>query len=179
MIHLGHHRRVRQAMEALRPRLYQLAWSWLHDADRAGDLVQETCLRAMERAGQLKDPDRLLPWAVRIMANLYRDQFRSAREMEDVHALDLAAEGSVEERVAQAAVVDRVRAAIARLNPDQRMVLTLVDLMGMSYREAAEALDLPAGTVMSRLCRARARLKTLLEAPPARARGPAALRRVK
>lgn len=179
MILLGNQRRVRRGLEDLRPRLYQLAWSWVHDADRAGDLVQDTCLRAMERAGQLQDPGRLLPWAVRIMANLYRDQLRARREMEDVHALDLAVEGSVEDEVAQAAVVERVRRAVARLAPDQRMVLTLVDLTGLSYREAAEALEVPAGTVMSRLCRARGRLKEILEQTETRATPAPMLRRVK
>lgn len=169
MIGLLHRQRsVRRALETLRPRLYRLAWSWCHDADEANDLVQESCVRAMERSGQLKDPQRAEQWLVRIMSNLFLDRVRARREHLDIADLELpATDADPLERTHRSDAVDRVRAAIGALPVDQRMVITLVDLMGFSYVEVSEALAIPVGTVMSRLCRGRRRLKDLLLLEPA------------
>ncbi len=160
----------RHGVEAHREGLYRLAFSWCHDPALADDLVQETLLRALARAAQLREPDRLKSWLCAILANCLRDHFRRTRLFHDIDALDEAVLGhgeTPEVARASAQLAERVRAEVARLPLGQRQVLTLVDLEGCSYAEVGEILSVPIGTVMSRLCRARAALKLrLLDAAP-------------
>lgn len=153
---------LRRQAKALRPTLYRLAWSWCHDEQLAEDLTQEALARAMERIDQLRDAGQLKMWLCRILSNLHKDYLRARRECVDCDAVALAAEESPELALGRLETVEQVRAAIARLNHDQRKVLTLVDLMEFSYAEVAGILDIPVGTVMSRLNRARTRLRALL-----------------
>ena len=171
---LARQRSIRTVLEQARPRLYRLAWAWCRDADEANDLVQEACLRAMEKSRQLKDPARAEQWLTRIMSNLFLDRARSRREHVDIADVEVpCSEDGPLESAERCHAVERVRAAVAGLAVDQRMVVTLVDLMGYSYAEVGEVLDIPVGTVMSRLCRARRRLRDqlLLAAGPARQGG--------
>lgn len=178
MIPLRAHSLLRRHCDELSPRLYRLAWSWCRDSDTAQDLVQETWTRAFERAGQLKDEKRLLAWLSRIMINLYRDRLRARREVVDIDNIEFAGEEHPETLLDRQDDIERVRGAVAALPLNYRMVLTLVDLMDFSYAQVSELLDIPMGTVMSRLARSRRILKESLGAPAA----PAArseLRRVK
>jgi RNA polymerase sigma-70 factor, ECF subfamily len=157
----------RRRLEALRPRLCRLARAWCHDAHLAEDLAQEALLKAMDRAGQLKDKDALESWVFAILNNVWRDHLRRARDFVDVDDLDeavLADHATPEFNVARRQTGDRVRDAIARLPLGQRQVLTLVDLESCPYAEVAAILSIPVGTVMSRLARARQALKTNLAA---------------
>jgi RNA polymerase sigma-70 factor (ECF subfamily) len=175
MISLRANRLLQKHYEALSPRLYRLAWSWTHDRDSAQDLVQETWAKAFERSRQLQDEARLQAWLSRIMVNLYRDQLRAAREHLDIGGLELAHDQDTDSQAGKQDEIERVRRAVARLPHDQRMVLTLVDLMELSYAQVSETLDVPIGTVMSRLSRSRNRLKQLLQEDAA----PARIRRIK
>ncbi len=179
MLHFQARQRLRRQLKTLRPELYRLAWSWCQNAAVADDLVQETCLRALERADQLRDPARLKGWLVRILVNLHTDLLRQRRETEDVAELPCCAGNEPDLSAERQDTVQRVRQAICRLSEDQRRVLTLVDLMEMSYAEVAEALDIPIGTVMSRLSRARKRLRLLLQSEMETAAAPTRLRRIK
>lgn len=173
---------LRRALETVRPRLYRLAWSWCHDADEANDVVQEACLKAMERTTQLKDPAKAEQWLVKIMSNVYLDRLRAHRAHMDITAVELeAVDDGPLEAAQRSRAVDQVRAAIGALGVEQRMVLTMVDLMEFSYAEVSEALEIPVGTVMSRLCRGRRRLKAqlLLQAGGTRPAVALHLRRVK
>ena len=172
-------RRLEKVLLAEYAKLYRLAWSWCHDRHGADDLVQETCLRAMERLSQLKDGEKTLAWVVKIMVNLHRDRIRARKETLDVERLHLVSSDSVEGLAHQAESVDRVRRAVATLDRDHRHVLTLVDLMQFSYAEVAETLDIPMGTVMSRLSRARGKLKDVLLRQESQASGQPRLRMVK
>jgi len=160
----------RRGVEASRETLYRLAYAWCHDAALADDLVQETQLRALDRAQQLRDPERLKSWLCSILANCLRDHFRRVRGHEDIDELDeaLLAHGETPETTHESLqLAERVRAEVARLPLGQRQVLTLVDLEECSYAEVADILEVPIGTVMSRLCRARALLRQrLLDAAP-------------
>ena len=142
--------------------LYRLAWSWCHDQHMADDLVQETCMRAMERLPQLKDGNKARSWVVKIMVNLHRDRIRAQKETIDVDLLALTSPHSVEKLVHREDNITQIRDAVASLERDQRLVVTLVDLMEFSYVEVAETLDIPIGTVMSRLSRARKKLREIL-----------------
>ena len=160
----------RRNLEGCRGSLYKLAYSWCHDAALADDLVQETLLRALDRSEQLRELARLKGWLCSILANCLRDHYRRVRALVDLEELDetvLAHDETPEVAHTSAQFVSRVRAEVGRLPLGQRQVLTLVDLEGCSYAEVAEILTVPIGTVMSRLCRARATLKERLldEAP--------------
>jgi RNA polymerase sigma-70 factor (ECF subfamily) len=152
----------RQQLELHRQRLYRIAYAWTHEPALADDLVQETLIKAMQRIGQLRDPKAGEAWLYSILTNCYRDHFRRRRETEDIEALELPHDDTPERDLGQAQIASKVRAAIARLPEGQRQVVTLVDLEGFSYVEVAQILDVPIGTVMSRLCRARVALKELL-----------------
>ena len=152
----------RRRIEDSREPLYRLAYAWCHDAPLAEDLAQETLLRALAREAQLRERERLKSWLCAILANCFRDHHRRRREHQDPDALEDAeadANDSPEEQAAAAQLARRVRAEVARLPLGQRQVLTLVDLEGFSYAEVGEILEVPIGTVMSRLCRARQALR--------------------
>ena len=155
-------RQLRLRVEACRPRLYRLAWSWCRDAQLADDLTQEALLKGLHGLDRLHDGERLEAWLIRILVNLHNDHLRRRRDEVELAEETLVAEEGPEQTVHRASQVERVRAAIARLSDDQRKVLTLVDISELSYAEVAGALEIPIGTVMSRLCRARSRLKVLL-----------------
>ena len=157
--------KLRRRIEAARPKLYRLAWSWCHDEHTAEDLVQCTFLRALQSLDTLRDAEMIEIWLTRIMANLHRDQLRRKRDAVPLEECDLANEEDPEHLAHRSNLIENVRAGIRKLSEEQRMVLTLVDLMEFSYADVAQALDIPSGTVMSRLCRARRNLKTLLENP--------------
>ncbi len=175
--------RLKTGIEAQRGALYRLAFAWCHDAALADDLVQETQLRALDRAAQLRDPARLKSWLCSILANALRDHFRRSRAFENVDDLDeavLADPVTPETASASARLVLRVRAEVGRLPMGQRQVVTLVDLEGCSYAEVSEILSVPIGTVMSRLCRARAALRErLLDAAPEASRSAGGARKMR
>jgi len=158
----------RTRLESSRARLYRLAYSWCHDAALADDLVQETLYKALKKSGQLRDMAVLEGWLFRILANCWRDHLRQRRSTVDIDDIDDLEEMPFENRPTpedlhgEQQLVARVRSAVERLPLGQRQVLTLVDLEECSYSETAEILDIPVGTVMSRICRARQALKQQL-----------------
>ena len=157
--------RTREAQRALveaRARLYRVAYSWCRNPALADDLVQETLTKALKKSAQLRDPKARDAWLFTILANCYRDHFRRSREMDDIDDVEISHESTPESESSSTQIVGLVRAAVARLSDGQRQVVTLVDLEGFSYDEVAKILDVPIGTVMSRLCRARNTMKALL-----------------
>ena len=160
---ISRNRRLRTEICAQRDRLYRLAWSWCHNQHLAEDLVQETQARALDKLDSLREEARLAVWLTRIMANLYRDQFRKTREETGVEIEPVEEEETPERITDRSQLVQRTRDAIDALNEDQRQIITLVDLSGFSYADTARILDVPVGTVMSRLSRARKKLREQLE----------------
>jgi len=153
---------LRARVEAQREPLYRLAHSWCRDAGLADDLVQEALLRALDRAAQLDDPQRLKSWLCAILANCLKDHFRRVRPLEPLDE-DMPAQGETPEAAsASSQLAARVRAEVERLPLGQRQVVALVDLEGFSYAEVGQILEVPIGTVMSRLCRAREALRARL-----------------
>lgn len=138
-----------------RTRLYRTAYSWCHNPDLADDLVQQTICKALEKHAQLRELSALNGWLFRIMYRCFVDQKRYNRETpfdESVMGID---EYTPYEATREANLVTRVRTALSTLSIDQRQVITLVDLEGFTYAEVAEIIDIPVGTVMSRLSRGR------------------------
>ncbi len=175
-----------QRFEQIRPRLYRVAYSWTRNAALAEDLAQETLVKGLKRLGQLNDAQRFDGWMFSILTNCWRDHFRHNREMEDIDDMDeslFSHSRSPDVEHDQNEIVTRVRDAVSRLSTGQRQVVTLIDLEEFSYVEVANILSIPIGTVMSRLCRARQALQTLLrEHAPSQTKDavqPIALRRVK
>ena len=159
----------RQKVEGAIPALRRYARALTRDADIADDLVQDTLVRAL-RSEHLFEGEEIRSWLYTILTNLNRNRLRSlARRpvlspIEDDDAPDLAGP--------EAGARD-IERALALLVEEQRTALLMVVLEGLSYREVAEVQGVPIGTVMSRLARARAQIKTYLEG------GRPALRRVK
>jgi RNA polymerase sigma-70 factor (ECF subfamily) len=159
-------------MAAIVPRLRRFAYGLTGSIDAGDDLVQSTCERALSRLHLWQPGTRLDSWMYRIMQNLWIDELRSGRRREiatDSDELDAMVGGDAEREVGVRLDLAAVRRHIAGLPPDQRAVLLLVSVDGLSYKEAAAVLEVPIGTVMSRLARARLALARALE--PATASG--------
>ncbi len=142
----------------LLPRLRRFALALARAPDVADDLVQATCEKALRNRDGFVPGTRMDAWLFRILRNIFLDRARRVRtegtpiDVEDV-AGDIAdaAGHAGEDRLTLAATAK----AIADLPEEQRSVLVLVCVEELSYREAAEVLSVPVGTVMSRLARAR------------------------
>lgn len=151
---------------AVLPRLRRFARGLSGSAVDADDLVQAACQRALARQHQFQEGTRFDSWMFRIVQTIWIDQIRSRdvrKEGGDIAGDRLGSDESVR-RVEARLALDEVRRAVARLPPDQRTALMLVTVEGLSYKEAAEAVQVPVGTIMSRLARARIALQLQLEA---------------
>lgn len=161
----GRRAAVRREVGRSRDMLYRMACAWCHDAALADDLAHEAVEKALRNAGQLRDAERFKGWLLRILANCVRDHFRARREYVELASIEdsVAADGPTpEEARAGAQLTLRVRRAVGELPLNQRQVVTLVDLEDCGYAEVGEILEIPIGTVMSRLCRARRSLRERL-----------------
>ena len=138
-----------------RSRLYKVAYAWCGERHLADDLVQETLTRALSKSHQLNDPSRLDSWLYSILNNCWKEYLRgrcpcSELDEEVLECTHCPERASLADELAQ-----RVTDLMDRLPVGQRQVMGLVALEELSYREGADALDIPIGTVMSRLSRAR------------------------
>ncbi|WP_282606017.1 RNA polymerase sigma factor [Pelagibius sp. Alg239-R121] len=143
------------------PRLRRFAYALTGSTDLGDDLVQAACERALSRLNQWQQGTRLDSWMFRIMQTIWIDQMRAKKVRGHSYDLDAANDiaGDDGERAMEARLtLKRVRAAVGELPEDQRLVLTLISIDGRSYKEAAEFLNVPIGTITSRLARARRRL---------------------
>lgn len=157
-------RRFRQQLAIMQPMLFKLAWSWCHDQEVANDLVQDTCQIALKKHAQLQEMTKIKPWLVRILANLHIDYCRRQKDIISFTDEYPAQGNDPVELTGRVDDIQCVRNAIASLKPDYRKIITLVDLAECSYAEVAVILNIPVGTVMSRISRARAELRRILEA---------------
>jgi len=149
-------------LAASRERLYRVAYSWCHQPDVADDLVQETCAKALKRRSQLRDAAKFDGWLLRILANTWYDLLRLRKEQVEYDDVYMADEMSPEYIHSRYEAIVDMRKAIALLPIGQRQVLSLVELEQCSYSDVAEILEIPVGTVMSRLNRARKQLREIL-----------------
>lgn len=154
----------RQELVAVLPRLRRFAMALAGRKDLAEDLLHSAIERALRNWGTFQTGRRLDSWMFKIMQNHWIDTRRAAAsgETQDLDAVDVQGEdGRV---VTEARDEMRVaRMAFEALPEEQRTVLTLVVLEDLSYAETAEALNVPIGTVMSRLSRARAAMSALMQ----------------
>jgi RNA polymerase sigma-70 factor (ECF subfamily) len=151
---------------AVLPRLRRFARGLAGSASDADDLVQAACERALARQHQFQEGTRFDSWMFRIVQTIWIDQVRSRdvrKEEGDIPEERLGSDEPVRRVEARLALTE-VRRAVDRLPPDQRTALLLVTVEGLSYKEAAEVVQVPVGTIMSRLARARMALQAQLEA---------------
>jgi RNA polymerase sigma-70 factor, ECF subfamily len=142
------------------PHLRRYARTLTGDDGEADDLTQDTLERALVRLDQWRDNDNPCKWMLAILHNLYVDgQRRKARRPRHVGLESAGASPAATADGASGCDVDR---ALQRLSVGQRQVLLLVGVEGLTYAEAADALEIPIGTVMSRLARGRGRLRMLM-----------------
>lgn len=156
---------IRDRMVELLPRLRRFAYALTGSLDKADDLVQDTCARALANADQWQPGTRLDSWMYRIAQNLWFDRLRSQKVRGEVVDIDGALEiaGSDGRDVTDSRLtLQAVATSISRLPADQQLVIAHVCIDGLSYKEAADALGIPLGTVMSRLARARTALHEAL-----------------
>lgn len=149
-----------QLIETL-PRLRRYARMLTGDRFRADDLVQDALQRALERESTFRAGANLRTWLFSLMHNLFIDGIRT-REAVDWSADPAELPDIAAPRQSDPAEMRDIRAALDKLPTEQREVLLLVAVEGLRYREAAEVLAVPVGTVMSRLARAREKMQELL-----------------
>ena len=147
------------------PRLRRYARALLGDRAAADDLVQDTLERAWSRIGQWRPGSDLRAWLFGIMHNLRVDQLRrpapSTRPIEDGDG-DGDGEPPTPPTQSDRLELQDLQSALERLPAEQREIVLLVALEDMSYAEIAAMLDIPCGTVMSRLARGRERLRQIM-----------------
>lgn len=150
------------------PRLRRYARALLRERSAADDLVQDTLERALNKLHLWKRGTDLRAWLFTVMHNVHVNQVRSRREYAalDADALELPVRATQDVGL-EMRDMERM---LARLPVEQREVLLLVVLEDLSYDEAATVLGIPIGTVMSRLSRAREKLRALMEGLPASGR---------
>ena len=147
----------------LLPELRRFAYSLTCDRDAADDLTQSALERALTKASAWDSSRPLKFWVFRIARNLWLDQLRVEKVRGNTKDIDDEGVDIADDRLAAMHTTQELREVtdkMRELPEDQRAVLALVAVEGYSYKEAAELLDIPVGTVMSRLSRAR---KTLIE----------------
>jgi RNA polymerase sigma-70 factor, ECF subfamily len=147
------------AAAAYRSRLVALAWSLCGSRQLAEELTQETYVRVLSRPRRLRRGASDFHYLARTLRNVVSDHWRSERRRpSSIVALDDVDEPAAPDDPETVVLANQVVAAIADLPDHLRDVIAAVDVAGLTYAEAAKALDVPNGTVMSRLYRARERL---------------------
>ena len=153
---------IRDEVITLLPRLRRFARLITRHREDADDLVQLSVERALIHAAQWQSGTRVDSWMFRIMKNAWIDEVRSRSRRAEVFAPEEAGENvgvSTTERQIERLAIEK---AMSRLNEEQRLAVGLVLVEGLPYKDAAEALEIPIGTLTSRLARGREALQQLL-----------------
>lgn len=157
------HDQLKQELTRIAPALRRFAYSLTGSAADADDLLQNTLERLLSKA--IPDDVELAKWAFRICRNLWIDEYRASKvRQKNVYSLDDTEEPATdgEQVIHDQITLSQVDAAMNQLPDEQRTIMALVAVQGLSYKEVAETLGIPQGTVMSRLARARVALVKFL-----------------
>ncbi|PYN21260.1 MAG: hypothetical protein DMD99_20115 [Candidatus Rokuibacteriota bacterium] len=160
-------------VEKYRQRVYRLAYNVLRDPEEAWDVSQDAFIRAFQALASFRGDSAFYTWLFRIVMNVARDRarqhaargraFGTERVEEEDWDRVLAGQGTAPDtRAVQVEERERIGRALSTLSEQHRAIIMLSDLEGLSYREIAEVLNIPMGTVMSRLHNARRRLRDAL-----------------
>jgi len=153
---------VHEQIVTLLPRLRRFARNLTRNPHDADDVVQIALERALTRLDQWHRDARLDSWMFKIVRNAWIDELRSRARRDKVFVGAEAGDSVGTDSMAREADLLSVQSAMARLPEDQREAVSLVLVEGLPYREAAEVLDVPIGTLTSRLARGREALQALL-----------------
>ncbi len=156
----------------LLPGLRRYAYSLCGSAEDADDLCQDAIERILAKG--VPDDVLLAKWAFRVCRNCWIDQYRAARTRQEATNNPLLQEQNISDGTRQTEneiQLEQVNSAMQNLSEEQRSILSLVTVQSMSYKDAAEVLEVPVGTVMSRIARARANLIKYLNAQQTLAQG--------
>lgn len=153
---------LRAQLGELLPRLRRFARVITRNVQDADDLVQVAAEKALARAAQWRPDSRLDSWMFGIMKNAWIDEIRARRRRGRVHAPEEAGADVGDASAEARDIALSVQAAMERLPEEQRLAVALVLVEGQSYRDAAELLGIPIGTLMSRLARGRTALQEML-----------------
>lgn len=162
---------LRRELALILPRLRRFGIALTGSRDEGDDIVHAAIERALSRPALWQAGTRLDSWMFRIMQNIWRDRGRKHRNDLQKQALELAATDTTvdgQHVTETALMLARAREQFSLLSDDHRAVLALVVIDGHSYQEAADILDIPVGTLMSRLYRAREALRVMIETSPKR-----------
>lgn len=157
---------TRRQMLAFLPRLRRFTHGLTGSADAGDDLMQATCERAIRHIDKWQAGTRLESWMYRIARNLFlNDQRAKGVRVRHLQSVDPETYGVVDgvRAMESQMTFESVRHFVDSLPEEQKSVLLLITVEGLTYREVAEVLELPIGTVTSRLARARFALKSLVE----------------
>lgn len=169
------HRRLTIDLREYLDGLYRYALVLCRNRTEAEDLVQETCLRALRAMERLRPDSNAKSWLFTILRNIWFNQLRQWRTAPEIVELDLdesgpnkAADTAKDPYATYVSNIEqeRVRAAISQLSLEFREIIILREYEELSYQEIAAVLECPVGTVMSRLARARSKLRDLLSPRP-------------
>jgi RNA polymerase sigma-70 factor (ECF subfamily) len=149
------------AIESCIPALRRYAGALLRDRQEVDDLVHDCLVRALDRLHTRRNDVGMRPWLFTIMHNMYVSRIRQNRSHRSIESLDNVAEAALAVDAPQDHVIrtQDVMRAVQRLPEDLRSVLLLVTVEDLSYGDVARILGIPIGTVMSRLSRARERVR--------------------
>lgn len=154
--------------------MYGVAMRICRNPDQAKDLVQETLMRAMVAWESFQTGSNLRAWLFRILTNAFINGYRKRRRhqrfaterpgdaLAALYGTDVDHTETLDEAIVAQELCDEVKTALGRLGPEYRDVVERADLRGEKYKDIAESLQVPIGTVMSRLFRARRVLETEL-----------------
>ena len=160
---IGTDTNIHEQIAALLPRLRRFARNLVRHREDADDLVQIAVERALNRLDQWRSDARLDSWLFKIVRNAWIDELRSRGRRDKIFLPEEAGEQVGTSEMDREADRLSVESAMARLPEEQRSAVSLVLVEGLPYKEAAEVLNVPIGTLTSRLARGREALQSMLK----------------
>lgn len=157
---------IKNKIAGSRDRLYRVALAWCGDQMLAEDLVHETIATGIDKCQQLRNQEQLFSWLYSILNNKWYRHLQKRKQHDHLDEQIPSDDACPYTNFHEVQLVNQVRYAISKLPIIERQVISLVDLEEFSYCEVAKALDIPIGTVMSRLHRARKNLLDKINAIP-------------
>jgi RNA polymerase sigma-70 factor (ECF subfamily) len=157
---------IEDELVGLLPKLKIHALYLTRSGDKADDLLQRTCLRALSRSHQWQAGSRLDRWVSRIMDSIWFNELRQRRQRQEqeLPEPDMVADRGFESQVEAQLMVSDLRRACAKLSDEDFALMTKIHSYGYTYKEIADELGVPIGTVLSRVSRAKATIKRAAEA---------------
>lgn len=175
----GKSAQFKRDLESNWDRLFRVAFALSHDKQLAEDLVQTTVEAALVNHRKIPDSESLERWLFKVLVNKWRDHCRTRKFHESIDEVDIVQRGNPESNNELRETIGRVYMAMRQLSEQHREVISLISVEDFSYEQVANILDLPVGTVMSRLSRSRKQLRKLLDAPDININSGAMIRGIK